>query len=443
MKKIYSLFISGALLLISTTTTNAQCFGGRYHNFVFPSFTLTSNVQYGSNLKTSSTGVGSNQNLLMDIYEPQGDVATNRPLVIVAHGGSFVGGSKTGTDVVPLCKDLAKLGYVAVSIEYRIGMTNFPFSSTHTVDSTDAGAAVMRAVQDARAAVRYFRKNAAVGGNTYRIDPNIIYMVGVSAGGFMALHVAYMDQPSEFPSYVDTTGQVGLHGGIEGLSGNPGYSSDVKAIVNICGALGKVSWMQSGDEPLLSLHGNNDNTVPYGSAVIYLGGTGGYPLLKVDGSSTVAARANAVGIENCFKTYYNQDHTPEVGTSANNIAYYDTTIVIMRNFLEHQTCGIPLDCNYTSSVQSIPLGINAAINNEDQIAIYPNPASNLITVDLSAFSEEKIIIEMYDMLGKEVKNISTTKPDKITINRDDIPNGIYMITISSNGNHYSKKIILE
>jgi carboxylesterase type B len=42
----------------------------------------------------------------------------------MAHGGSFIGGSKTGTDVVPLCNDLQSLGYVVASIEYRVGMTN-------------------------------------------------------------------------------------------------------------------------------------------------------------------------------------------------------------------------------------------------------------------------------------------------------------------------------
>jgi acetyl esterase/lipase len=65
----------------------------------------------------------------------------------------------------------------------------------------------MRAVQDGRAAVRYFKKNVAVGGNTYKIDLNNIYFAGVSAGGFVALQLAYLDEISEFPTYIDTVGQ--------------------------------------------------------------------------------------------------------------------------------------------------------------------------------------------------------------------------------------------
>jgi para-nitrobenzyl esterase len=437
MKKIYTAIT--AALLLGTTTMRAQCPGERYHNFVFSSFTLTSNIQYGSNMKTNYAGVGTNQNLMMDIYQPTGDTLAMRPLVIVAHGGSFVGGTKTGTDVAPICKDLAKLGYVAVSIEYRLGMTNFPISSTHTVDSTDAGAAVMRAVHDGRAAVRYFRKNAAVGGNTYRVDTNNIFFAGVSAGGFIALHLAYMDQWSEFPTYVDTTGQPGLHGGIEGNSGNPGYSSDVKAIVNICGALGDVSWMQPGDEPVLSFHGTADNTVPYGSATIYLSGT--YPLLVVDGSSTVAARANAIGIENCFMTWPGQDHVPEVGTSANAVAHYDSTLVLTRNFLQHQVCGSTLNCNYTASVYSV-VGIeeNAAMEN---LVVYPNPAESDFTIDLAPFQGEELSVALYDVLGKNVKSVSGIKNDKLVLSREGLKNGIYMIRVTANGKTYSRKLTLQ
>lgn len=433
MKKIYLSFLAGVLLL-STTTINAQCFGGRYHNYVFSGSTVTSNVVYGSNLDKA----GATFSLKMDIYQPTGDVATNRPLVIVAHGGSFVGGSKTGNDVVPICQSLAKLGYVAASIDYRTGMTHFPFGGPP--DSTDAGAAVMRAVHDGRAAVRYFRQNAAVGGNTYNIDVNNIYFAGVSAGGFISLHIAYMDNLSEFPSYVDTIGQFGLHGGIEGLSGNPGYSSDVKAIVNVCGALGKVAWMQPGDEPVCSFHGNADNTVPYGSAVIYL--LGSYPLLVVDGSSTVAARANSIGVENCFTPWYGRDHVPEVGTTAPAPLYYDSMIVVTRNFLEHQVCGVPLNCSYDAPIASIPLGV-AEVADEQSINVYPNPSSNEFTVDLSQFQNKEARIELVDVLGKSVKSISGIKNDKLTISRGSLPNGMYLLNITVDGNRYSKRIVLE
>ena len=107
MKKLYFALATIASVVASINYSNAQCAGERYHNYAFPANpTVTSNIKYGSNLKFN----GTNQNLLLDVYQPTGDVSTSRALIIMAHGGSFIGGSKTGSDVVPLCKDLAKLG---------------------------------------------------------------------------------------------------------------------------------------------------------------------------------------------------------------------------------------------------------------------------------------------------------------------------------------------
>ncbi len=432
MKKLYSI-IAGAFILASSTTVNAQCSGLRYHDYIFPiPPTLTSNVVYGSNVKET----GATQSLLMDIYEPSGDVSTSRALVIVAHGGSFIGGTKTGGDVVPICKDLAKLGYVAVSMEYRIGMNNFPFPGP---DSSDATESVMRAVHDGRAAVRYFRKNARVGGNTYKIDTNNIFFAGVSAGGFIGLHMAYLDQLSEYPNYIDTLGQPGLLGGVEGLSGSQGYPSEVKAVVNICGAIGDTAWIKPGDEPVISFHGTNDNTVPYGSAVIVLSGF--YPLLEVDGSSTIAMQMNILGIENCFETFEGADHTPEVsgGTAATQAAYYDTIITETRNFLEHYTCGILLDCNYT--VTPI-LGLDD-LSADAAFVIYPNPANTSATIDLSQFNGYDVAIELYDALGRQVKNVGGIKTDTYILQKDNLQSGIYFMNVLVDGKKFSKKIIFE
>ncbi len=434
MKKIYKL-ITVALLLIATSQTNAQCAGGRYHDYVFPTTpTPTSGVVYGSNV----TAANATQSLVLDVYQPVGDVATSRALVIIAHGGSFVYGGRTGTDVVPLAQDLAKLGYVTASIDYRLGMTNFPFAAQHTVDSSDAGAELMRAVHDARAAVRFFRKNARVGGNTYGIDTNNIFFAGVSAGGLTALHLAYLDQMSEFPPYIDTTGvtvgamtgQPGLHGGIEGMSGNPGYPSTVKAIVNICGALGDTLWMHAGDTPVLSFHGTIDGTVPYGYATIAVIGN---PLLKVYGSSLVNERATNLGIPNCMETWIGQDHVPEVASAV----YFDSTITITRTFLEHFTCGTPMNCAYSN-----PLGVNELAADVD-FTVYPNPATASVTIDLSAFAGHSVSVEMYDMMGRNVKSVSTIKATNYTIGRENLNSGIYFMNVISEGKVFSKKIIFE
>ena len=435
MKKIYSLITGTCLIAISAIQLSAQCPGIRYHDFIFPGADVTSDVTYGSNITWS----GSTQTLKLDVYQPQGDTTSPRALIIWAHGGSFIGGSKA--DMAQLCTDFAKMGYVTASIDYRLLMTGL-IPGTGNVDSNSAGAAVMRAVHDARAVVRFFRKSVVEDSNIYRIDTNNIYFGGASAGALMALHLAYMDESNEFPSYIDTTGvtvgsvtgQKGLHGGIEGLSGNQGYSSKVKAIVDLSGAISDTAWIHQGDIPLFSSHATGDGTVPYGTALIYLSPPSTYPIQVVDGSASVIARANEMGITNCFKTYYINDHVPEADTP-----YYDTSLCLIRNFLEHYTCGIPLDCNYTGKVT----GINNITTKEASFNVYPNPSSNFITVDLKEFSGKNIDIELYDALGRKIKTVSKIKAENYTLTREGIPRGIYSVNIIVDEKIYSKKVIFE
>ncbi len=439
MKKLYTL-ITGSLLLASAVQMSAQCTGSRYHDFIF-SQTPDSlmDIKYGYNINFSGQPGSANNpdTLKLDVYQPHGDTDASRALIIFCHGGSFVGGTKN--QMAQLCKDFSKMGYVTATISYRLGMTGLPVPGP---DSNTAGAAVMRAVHDARAAVRFFRKNAAVGGNTYKIDTNNIYFCGASAGAITAIHLAYMDQLNKIPTYIDTTGttvgwkrgQLGMHGGVEGLSGNPGYSSKVKAIISLSGAISDTAWMHNGDTPMMATHSVGDGTVPYGRKIISVGGF--YSIQYIDGDHVVIERANSVGIINCWKSYAGSTHVPETA----NIQIYDTTLVMMRNFLEHFTCGVPLDCSYTS----FPLtGINELTAADAVINVFPNPAYNEVTVDLAAFKGNDVSIDLYDAIGRKVKNIIKIKAEQYILTRDNLPNGIYFMNVTAKGKLYSKKILFE
>jgi hypothetical protein len=395
MKKIILAFA-----IFSGMKADAQCDGNRYLNYIFNEVQVTSNVTYGENVKYD----GTSQTLLCDIYEPVGDNVSNRAAVIVAHGGFFLSGSKTGNDVVPICQRLAKMGYVAISIEYRLGVT---FLADLSGPMTEA---VMRGVQDGKAAVRFLRKTVAVDGNPYSID---------------ALHMAYLDDMAELPAFVNTS-NPGLSGELEGNSGNPGYPSDVKAIVNICGAIGDTAWIHTGDEPALLFHGTNDQTVPYGSAMQYAFGIS--PVVEVDGSSSINEKMNQVGLEHCFEIYEEQDHVPHM----TNTFYLDTTMSIMSNFLAHHICSIPLDCNYrTISVGTEEL----SMEEEDNLIVYPNPANATILV---ASSDIKLI-EVYNMTGELVSTEFNTNG----INVSNLPNGLYVFRLTTSKGKTNKTVIIQ
>ncbi len=394
MKK---LLLSLGGIFISTLSFFAQCTDGRYHQFVFSNYTLESDIVYGSNV----TYTGVPQSLTMDIYQPAGDVSAPRALVVMAHGGSFITGSKTGPDVVGFCQDLAKMGYVVASINYRLG---FGIANLQA----EATAAVMRGTQDLKAAVRYFRKSVAENNNPYNINPDLIYSAGVSAGGFCALHLAYLDQPEEIPSFLDMNA-TGIDNSMEGNSGNAGYSSDVNAIVNICGALGDTAWIHPGDEPAMLLHGTNDNTVPYGSATLSLFGVA---VTEVDGSFSINERMTEVGVDHCFEIHEGQDHVP----SLSNAAYYDTTLSFMSQFLAEQICQYNFNCQY----QAIATGLNEVENNVVQV--YPNPSNHMMA--LTGISKAEPIV-IYNAQGQWIAQ-STAYPGEY-LNIEDLQTGIYFL----------------
>ena len=298
----------------------SQCDGQRYRYRIFEEVEVTSDVLYGSNIGAS----GVNEELFMDVYRPAGDTHTSRPVVVLAHGGFFLAGSKEGTDVVPLCEDLARMGYVAVSISYRLGIDDLFSLEVSLLE------AVMRGVQDAKGAIRHLRKSHAEEGNPWGIDPSRVVLGGSSAGAFIALHTAYIDDLDEVPDAIDLT-QPGLQGGLEGLSGSPGYSSEVLSIVNLCGAMGDAGWMEVGDAPVVSVHGTADETVPFGTGFVQLLGL---PVSQVDGSWPVHLQAEALGLDHAITLLEGEGHVPHMSDAG----AYDLTRAAVTSFTSRQVC---------------------------------------------------------------------------------------------------------
>ena len=112
MKKLILSF----LCLVSVFNLQAQC-DDRYNEEIFDEVSV-STVTYSDV-----------HNLQLDIYQAVGDTETNRPLIILAHGGSFIAGIRTNPSMVSLGNAFAKRGYVVASISYRL-MTFFDLLSS-------------------------------------------------------------------------------------------------------------------------------------------------------------------------------------------------------------------------------------------------------------------------------------------------------------------------
>jgi para-nitrobenzyl esterase len=208
----------------------------RYRDQVFSGATATTDITYGSAPDLN----GDPETLKLDLYQPTGDTVTKRPALIWIHGGGFTMGDKSSG--AGMATFFARLGYVALSINYRLLS---PDGCGGNPDPTPiCQNAAIGAQHDAQAAVRWLRANAA----TYKIDTNRIAVGGASAGAVTSLLV---DWRPEDP----------------GDSGNPGPSSKVRAAVSVSGGAPNNSFITSDDGPALFIHGTEDHVVPYEWAV--------------------------------------------------------------------------------------------------------------------------------------------------------------------------------
>jgi alpha/beta superfamily hydrolase len=429
MRKIYVLIL---LIFMTLPFSNA-----RAQKYLSPIFNYDSilNIKFGSNVTANSS---TPEDQLYDIYLPTGDSSTKRPVVFFTHGGSFLSGSKETSDVVALCRAFAKRGYVTVSQNYRLGYESF--------DATNAKRAVWRAMQDGRAAVRHVRAQAA----QYLIDTNMIIYGGSSAGGFTALHVAFLDEPQELVLGIDTSaytgpGSQGL-GGFKGTTNNLSNSDEVNAVINLCGAIGDTSWIQLKDKniPVLNMHGTADNTVPYGTAVIKLFNT--IPLLNVSGSSSIRKSLNAKKMTNRFYTFCGLDHVPFYGTTAVQKSWMDTTVLFISQFLYYDVLKLSAT-NPNAIIQEIDsadcatTGIYATPIAAAKIS--PNPTQHSVLVELKNSNANIQQIAIMDLTGRTVGLHNIDNVNQTNIDLRHFENGIYLLKIITSEGMLIERIIKE
>ncbi|WP_371010492.1 prolyl oligopeptidase family serine peptidase [Mesorhizobium sp. RCC_202] len=178
------------------------------------------------------------------------------PVVVWIHGGNFYGGDKSAMPhvdrgpiptkpneepyqiQVPDVAALTRMGYAVVSLNYRLGGPSW-------------AAAMLNAISDGKAAVRYLHANA----DALHIDPTRIAVWGNSAGGFIAEALGLTgDQPSPFDN-----------------AASANVSSDVRAVIVCFGAENTLSRSIMQMEPyigtamtvppFLIVNGDRDNIV--------------------------------------------------------------------------------------------------------------------------------------------------------------------------------------
>lgn len=380
-------------LILETSAQIPSCDGNRYKHPVFGSVDSIKDIQYGRNYTMNNVL----QLLKMDVYEPEGDTVTKRPLIIFIHGGGFISGGKS--DIRQLCIRFAYRGFVTATIDYRL-------IDVALVDSTVVVEGLVKAMSDAKAAVRFFTEDAAKG-NIYKTDTNNIFISGLSAGGIIAAHVAFLDSTDNIPAYM--LNLITENGGFAGNSSpDSTYMPKITGVINYSGALLRKDFISTGEPALFSVHDKGDTIVPCSHGTSHAN----FCPIFCDGSCAMQEEAN-------FKGLYNGIF---LNPSNGHLAYFytmplaDTVIQRTADFLYGVVCNTIVEV----SNKALP---------DDEIRVFPNPAENLIQVEFSDAQDKDDHMQLYSSIGVLLREVNAAPVMQIDLS--DLPIGPYFIHLKN------------
>lgn len=117
------------------------------------------------------------KDLQSDVYLPTENNANNGASLIVVHGGSWSAGERN--DFPQWNRLFAAKGFTVFDVDYRLAQPNY-----------------LTATGDIKCAVKWVKENAA----KFKISPDRIALLGRSAGGHLALLVAYSAGDARLPA---------------------------------------------------------------------------------------------------------------------------------------------------------------------------------------------------------------------------------------------------
>jgi acetyl esterase/lipase len=213
--------------------------------------------------------VANNIELKLDLYLPRKRIAP-LPTLMLFHGGGWVDGQKE-RNVFQLLPYLS-LGWAVINVEYRVARQS----------------PAPAAVEDCRCALRWVAYRA----KEYNLDTSKIVLTGGSAGGHLALITGMLPAQSTFDRQCPTDSSTRWREGTE-------PKTNVAAIINWYGItdvadlidgpnakhyamewfgsmsnreelarqLSPINYVRAGMAPIITIHGDQDDIVPYNHAV--------------------------------------------------------------------------------------------------------------------------------------------------------------------------------
>lgn len=442
MVRLNTFFIFILFAFTGVSFSQQYCIPGRFDTTYYFSLTqidTLGNISYGQNKDWQGNTV--NLKFIISYPKLSVDPLPKRPFILLMHGGGFYFGDKYDLKIPML--DFSLRGYVCASIDYRVGWNTGGTPSLCQGDGMSMAKAVYRAMQDSKAAFRYFKANA----NLYGIDTNYMFAAGISAGAVTSMMIPFTTQQDINSVYPTLVQELGL---LDTASNSYRNSFKIKIAVSVSGGLFDTTFIKPTNSiPVLMFHGTADVVVPYGTGYAY--NCTNY--LRTMGSSEIKKRYRNL------KKPFELDYVPGGGhENYYPIEYYQKrSALFLRRYLCNNARQVIIE-NYTTLLDT-SLGsfinvskIDEKIPNEYKLfQNYPNPFNPVTIIKFQMPNPGNARIYLYDMLGREVamlvdgyfqSGVYEFKLDAGNTVTGALSSGIYFYKFETEGYANTKKLIL-
>ncbi|HEU4386837.1 MAG TPA: alpha/beta hydrolase [Blastocatellia bacterium] len=258
--RCYALLVALLSVVIGGSSQTRTTSPDRWVDYASGDFDILPNVTYAT---------ANNTELKLDLYLPK-NRSTPNPTLILFHGGGWVDGQKE-RNVFQLLPYLS-LGWAVVNVEYRLARNSL----------------APAAVEDCRCALRWVTYHA----KEYSIDSSKIVLTGSSAGGHLSLITGMLPAESIFnrqcPTDPGTRWREGTEPQVKVAAIINWYGiTDVAELIEgpnakhyamewlgslpnrqeLARQVSPISCVRPGLPPIITIHGDQDDIVPYSQAV--------------------------------------------------------------------------------------------------------------------------------------------------------------------------------
>ena len=143
-----------------------------------------------------------------------------------------------------------------------------------------------------------------------------------------------------------------------------------------------------------------------------------------------------IGMDGSFWFGYQEDDEPGLLVDGNGASMTDNTIFVVKL----------TPTNEMQNFEAWGVEEHEAVNPMTSTRVYPNPATDVLNIEVNASQASEMSISVYNIMGQNVMNKTVninTGINRPSISTNELNSGIYFVTVKANGFENTMKFIVK